>query len=255
MPTTIAQETTTPAQPILQNVEAFFASILPEEQATQTKYWDALKPINDSERFQRFLFAFMSVHTSWKSNISGYKLIKNWWEWMNKWDVLEAKIKESGAGLYNNRVRFIKDFSTKYWSNPCFYKKADGEEWTQYRNRIEKTIVGLGMAKSSFSVEMLYPVDAQITCLDTHIFQFYGLNQTKDSKRYEELEKHWIRMCFEYNVAPYVARCIYWDRKQGYTNSRYWSYVLEEGDFADELGIGNHQPNNNEQTTTNNEKQ
>lgn len=254
MPTTIAQDTTTPIQPIFHDVEAFFASILPDEREIQTKYWSALKPINDSERFQRFLFAFMSVHTSWRANILAYNLIKNWWEWLNQWDVLDSRIQQSGAGLNNNRVRFIKDFSTKYWSNPCFYNKAEGETWIQYRNRIEKTIVGLGMAKSSFSVEMLYPVEAEVTCLDTHIFQFYGLKQRRDFKLYHELEKHWIRMCFEFNIPAYVARCIYWDRKQGYKDSRYWSHVLEEGDFADELGIGNHQPKNNEETTTNNEK-
>jgi hypothetical protein len=237
MPTTIVKPKPVSKTPDYTESEKFFASITDQEKDRQTRYWNALKPINDSEVFQRFLFAFMSVHTSWKSNISGYKLIKNWWEWINQWDVLDARIKESGAGLYNNRVRFIKDFTKKYWSNPCFYKMAKGETWVQYRNRIEKTILGLGMAKSSFSIEMLYPVDGQVVCLDTHLFQLYSLDQTKDSKRYEELERHWVRMCFEYNVAPYVARCIYWDRKQGYGDSRYWSYVLEEGDFADELGI------------------
>ena len=237
MPTTIVKSKPVSKTPDYSESEKFFASIADPEKDTQTRYWNALTPINDSEVFQRFLFAFMSVHTSWKSNISGYKLIKNWWEWINQWETLDARIKESGAGLYNNRVRFIKDFTKKYWSNPCFYKMAKGETWVRYRNRIEKTILGLGMAKSSFSIEMLYPVEGQVVCLDTHLFQLYSLNQTKDSKRYEDIERHWIRMCFEYNVAPYVARCIYWDRKQGYTDSRYWSYVLEEGDFADELGI------------------
>jgi hypothetical protein len=241
MPTTIVKQKKTQSVPTLKQAEDFFASITDSERESQSSYWEPLQPINDSEIFQRFLFAFMSVHTSWKSNISGYKLIKNWWEWINQWDILDSRIKESGAGLYNNRVRFIKDFTQRYWSNPCFYKKAKGEAWATYRNRIERTILGLGMAKSSFSIEMLYPVTAQIVCLDTHLFQLYGLDQTKDSKRYQEIEKHWVRMCFEYQVSPYIARCIYWDRKQGYSNSRYWSYVLEEGDFADELGIGSYE--------------
>jgi thermostable 8-oxoguanine DNA glycosylase len=236
MATTMTTTTTKPQAKIqTSEAEAFFASLTDREIKFQTAYWSALKPLNDTERFQRALFAYTSVHTSWKSNIAAYSLIKNWWAWINQWEILDAKLRQSGAGLYNNRVRFIKDFTTKYWSDPCSYHKAEQESWTQYRNRIEKTILGLGMAKSSFFIEMLYPVEAEITCLDTHLFQLYGLDQSKNAKLYQDIEAHWVRMCFEYKVPCYVARCIYWDRKQGYTDSRYWSYVLEEGDFADSI--------------------
>ena len=236
MATTITTTTTKPQAKIeTSEAEAFFASLTDREIKFQTAYWSALKPLNDTERFQRALFAYTSVHTSWKSNIAAYSLIKNWWAWINQWEILDAKLRQSGAGLYNNRVRFIKDFTAKYWSDPCSYHKAEQESWTQYRNRIEKTILGLGMAKSSFFIEMLYPVEAEITCLDTHLFQLYGLDQSKNAKLYQDIEAHWVRMCFEYKVPCYVARCIYWDRKQGYTDSRYWSYVREEGDFADSI--------------------
>ena len=235
MATTITTTTKPQAEIQTSEVESFFSSLTDKEIKFQTGYWGALKPINDTERFQRALFAYTSVHTSWKSNISAYSLIKDWWTWINQWDILDQKLRQSGAGLYNNRVRFIKDFTAKYWSNPNNYHKAQQETWTEYRNRIEKTIVGLGMAKSSFFIEMLYPTEAEITCLDTHLFQLYGLNQTKHAKMYQAIEAHWVRMCFEYNVPCYVARCIYWDRKHGYENSRYWSYVLEEGDFAEEI--------------------
>jgi thermostable 8-oxoguanine DNA glycosylase len=241
MPTTTTTKTTNKNKTTAEikintfDAEAFFASLTQGEIEFQTSYWSALQPINDTERFQRALFAYTSVHTSWKSNIAAYSLIKEWWVWMNQWHILDEKLRKSGAGLYNNRVRFIKDFSEKYWSNPSFYHKAEQESWTVYRNRIEKKIIGLGMAKSSFFIEMLYPTTAEITCLDTHLFQLYGLDQSKNAKLYQDIEAHWVRMCFEYNVPCYVARCIYWDRKQGHTNSRYWSHVLEEGDFAEEV--------------------
>jgi hypothetical protein len=225
--------TTTIPQPqnkelIVEPIEKFFASITAFERKSQTDYWSSIIPQNDSERFQRFLFAYCSVHTTWESNIKAYKLIKNWWEWINQWEVLEEKFKRSGAGLFRNRVRFIKDFSAKFWANPNFFtQKAEGEQWSDFRNRIEKNIIGLGMAKSSFAVEMMNPIDGQVFCIDTHMFQLYGLDQSKDRKMYAEIERHWLRMCFEYDIAPYVARCIFWDRKQNRRNSRYWSYVLE----------------------------
>lgn len=238
MTTTI--QPTKPSQATISKInyaeaESFFASITKQEIDFQSSYWSALKPVNDTEIFQRFLFAFTSVHTTWESNIRAYSLIKNWWEWINNWQLLEEKLKESRSGLYNNRVRYIKDFCSKFWSNPTFYKKADNESWVEYRNRVEASILGLGMAKSSFSIEMMYPTEADITCLDTHLFQLYGLDQSKNSKKYEEIERHWVKMCFEYNVSCYVARCIYWDRKQGHTNSRYWSYVLEDEGSKDDI--------------------
>jgi hypothetical protein len=226
--TTTTTATEQQSQLVTEPIEKFFASITSFERNSQTNYWHSVVPKNDSERFQRFLFAYCSVHTTWEANIKAYKLIKNWWEWMNQWDVLEEKFKRSGAGLFRNRVRFIKDFSAKFWSNPDFFtKQTDSESWGGYRNRIEREIIGLGMAKSSFAIEMMHPIMGQVFCSDTHMFQLYGLNQTKDAKQYQNIENHWIRMSFEYEIAPYVARCIFWDRKQNRRNSRYWSYVLE----------------------------
>jgi hypothetical protein len=218
-----------------ENVESFFDSIQPEEIKFQYEYWNKLKPINDTERFQRFLFAFMSVHTTWEANIKAYNNIKGWWEWINRWDVLEQKLIESRVGLHNNRLRFLKDFTIKFWSNPSNYEKGFNESWTQFRNRIEKNILGLGLAKTSFALEMIYPTEAEVTCLDTHLFKAYGLDQTKHKRMYDKLETHWVENSQRKSLPSYVARCIYWDRKQEQQDSRYWSHVLEEGDFFDEI--------------------
>lgn len=218
-----------------QQVDEFFDSIEDNEIKFQFNYWKKLKPINDSERFQRFLFAFMSVHTSWEANIRGYNLIKDWWSWMNRWDHLKDKLIESRVGLHNNRLRFITDFTTKYWSNPSNFDKGENENWSCFRNRIVNEITGLGLAKSSFAIEMIYPDEAEVVCLDTHLFQAYELNQTKHKRMYDKLESHWVKNSLKKDLPPYIARCIYWDRKQEKTDSRYWSHVLEEGDFSDEV--------------------
>ena len=218
-------------------VDSFFESIQPEEIKFQYDYWKKLKPINDSERFQRFLFAFMSVHTSWESNIRGYNLIKDWWTWMNQWDNLKEKLIESRVGLHNNRLRFISEFTIKFWSNPSVFDRGMNENWNGFRNRIEREITGLGLAKSSFAIEMIYPDEAEVVCLDTHLFQAYGLDQTKHRKKYDLLENHWVKNSVKKDLPPYIARCIYWDRKQEKSDSRYWSHVLEEGDFDAELNL------------------
>jgi thermostable 8-oxoguanine DNA glycosylase len=216
-------------------VESFFDSITKEEKEFQFNYWNELKPINDTEKFQRYLFAFMSVHTTWESNIRSYQMIKDWWNWMNNWELLENKLIESRVGLHNNRLKFLKEFTLKFWSNPSYYEKGQNETWTTYRNRLVKDITGLGMAKVSFALEMIYPTQAEIVCLDTHLFKAYELDQNKHKKIYTQLEDHWVHNSKRKDLPSYVARCIYWDRKQEKSDSRYWSHVLEEGDFFDEL--------------------
>ena len=74
---------------------------------------------------------------------------------------------------------------------------------------------------------MLFPLEAQVVCMDTHLFQVYGLNQTKDAKLYDAIEADWLDRSEQRGIAPYMARCLYWDKNQNRKNSRYWSKVLE----------------------------
>jgi len=214
--------------PTYTKVNAFFSKANYKTSKQYIDYWRQVTPENDSEIFQRWLFAFMSVHTSWKSNIAGYLAIKDWWKWLNCRDNLLTLIDNSRVGMQNNRVKYISEFAQRFWENPCCYKKQEGESWTEFRNRLKHTTLGLGPAKTSFALEMCYPITAKLCCLDTHMFQAYGLEQTKDAKYYEKLEEHWVDMSNMWNVPPYIARCLYWDTKQGYMDSRYWSHVFEK---------------------------
>jgi hypothetical protein len=217
----------TPSSVKYRDVEKFFQELDYTKVKDYSDYWAGVAPKGESEIFQRWLFAFMSVHTSWKANMAGYLAIKNWWTWLNKADTLLEAIDGSRVGMQNVRVRFISEFAQKYWQAPSNYQKKENETWPEFRDRLKHITLGLGPAKTSFALEMCYPTTAKLVCLDTHMFQAYGLDQTKDSKQYNKLEQHWVDMCSMWNVPPYVARCLYWDKKQGYTDSRYWSVVLE----------------------------
>ena len=213
--------------PSYRAIDNFFVGLDYSKISDYTGYWESIKPANTSEVFQRWLFAFMSVHTSWQANIIGYEKIKKWWQWMNKPDELLKLLEDSRIGMHNNRCKFVSEFSAKFWENPSEYMKRDDETWPEFRDRLKGITLGLGPAKTSFALELCYPNEAKITCLDTHIFQAYGLDQTKDARLYDEVEQHWVEMSNMWNIPPYIARCFYWDAKQGYTDSRYWSYTLE----------------------------
>ena len=208
-------------------VDELFNSFNEEELEQYKSYWQEVAPKNDTEVFQRWLFAFMSVHTTWERNVIGYEAIKDWTAWFNDDKKLMDLIKGAAVGLHNNRVRFISEFARKFWQDPEWYKYQDGD-WQDFRDRLVKNILGLGIAKVSFSLEMIYPNEAKTTCMDTHLFQAYNLDQSKNATRYREIEDYWLAMCAMWNVPSYIARCTLWDRKQGHTDSRYWSYVLED---------------------------
>jgi hypothetical protein len=129
--------------------------------------------------------------------------------------------------MQNNRTKYLEEFSHNFWRNPSAYKKQDSESWSSFRNRLKDKTKGLGPAKTSFALELCYPSEAKLTCLDTHMFKAYGLDQVRDARQYMDIERHWVDMCNMWNVPAYVARCLYWDTKQGYTDSRYWSHVFE----------------------------
>jgi thermostable 8-oxoguanine DNA glycosylase len=213
-------------EPSFASVERFFHSITKDEIDRHVDLWRGITPIKTEEIFRRYIFAFLSVHSTWETNVKAYLSLRNWWEWMNNETELLNRLSSSGAGLHNNRTAFLTTFSKSFWANPSFYQKSENETWQACRDRIEKNIKGLGLAKTSFSLEMIYPLSAQITCLDVHLFRFYGLNQSKDLKLYKPVEDHWVTWSKMFNIPSYISRVIYWNRNQGQKDCWYWANVF-----------------------------
>ena len=111
-------------KPIIMNttkVDEFFKNFPKDKVVAYKDYWESIKPQNIEDIFRRYLFSFMSVHTTWKGNVSGYKAIKDFNEWIDNKDLLLEKLKNSGVGLHNNRTEYVWDFKNKFWSNPKDY--------------------------------------------------------------------------------------------------------------------------------------
>ena len=73
----------------------FFDSIKPEDVCRYMEYWQSVAPKNEEEHYQRWLFAYMSVHTSWKSNVRGYQAIKRFKQWEGDKSKLHQKIENA----------------------------------------------------------------------------------------------------------------------------------------------------------------
>jgi len=57
--------------------DIFFASFPREKVVSYKEYWESVRPQNTEDIFRRYLFAYCSVHTTWKGNCAGYNAIKN----------------------------------------------------------------------------------------------------------------------------------------------------------------------------------
>ena len=207
-------------------VERFFDTLERDAVNDYIRYWDSIAPRNMQDVLRRWLFAFMSVHTGWQSNVNGYNAIKNI-DWWHDQQILLNKLKHSGVGMHNNRTKYVWSFMEKFWNDVPRFSDTPAD-WRKHRNALVGDILGLAKAKVSFSLEMIHPTSCEVVCMDTHMFQAYGLDQTRDAKLYDVIEAHWVNMSRAYDVPCYIARCLFWDAKQKKEGSRYWSYVFEE---------------------------
>jgi hypothetical protein len=215
----------------LKQVDRFFNNLTLRLVKEGEEYWSSLAPKNDSEMFARWVFAIMSVHTTWESNVRGYEVAMSDLSWTISKDALRAMIVKAKVGLYERRERGLWDLATKFRENPDQFKKQDDETWQECRNRLIGTIYGLGNAKTTYALSLSYPTESQLCCLDVHLLRFMGHDLDKGHASslasYQEMENEWLARCEKFGVSPNVAREIYWNKVQGRRNSRYWSYCLE----------------------------
>lgn len=190
--------------------------------------WLGVAPVSQEDFFRRWLFAYASIQTGWARNVVIYNALKDL-DWVGDKEHLYDLLVDTGAGMHNGRTKNISAFADDFWNDPAAFYGRPGESWADYRKRLMQRIPGMGMAKTSFVLEMTWPTTAEVICIDTHILQLYGCEPGRLSRAtYKELEKHWVSTCEEQGLAPAIARAIYWDDNQGYENSEYWNCVFND---------------------------
>ena len=137
---------------------------------------------------------------------------------------------ESRLGLNSMRFKALWEFTKKFRSNPKQFYKKRNETWVDLRDRLTKNLFGIGQAKVSFALNLAWPVEAKVCCLDVHLLRFLGWEKKEvpSLKKYKEMEQKWLDKCDEYNLGYGVVRELYWNKVQKKSDSRYWSYCLED---------------------------
>lgn len=216
------------------NFEDVFSTKHQTKISSYEEYWKSISPTNSNEIFRRWLFAYTSIHSTWQSNVRSYNHIKNFEQWKNDKSKLAELLFLSKSGLQNQRTENIWDFKNKFFDNPDSFEKSSKESWVDLRNRLAQNLKGIGLAKVSFALELCYPNNVEIVCLDVHMLRALKMNEQgyrADSKKeiaeYMTGENVWVEKSKRIETSPYITRCLYWDILQGHKNSRYWSSCLE----------------------------
>jgi hypothetical protein len=208
---------------------------LPQEKIQQySTYWATITPKTNDDVLRRWIFAFMSVHTTWQRNVMGYQALADL-SWKDNKKQLLSKIMSSGAGLHNQRAKGIQHMMlyNDIDSETLYRESYPSLGWQQYRNLLVGLVKGnhIGMAKVSFAIELMYPLDCQVVCLDAHMLRLYehkGKSAFKPGDRdYLRIEDHWLDTCARLGYPPTIARHVYWDTIQRQADTRYWSHVFE----------------------------
>jgi thermostable 8-oxoguanine DNA glycosylase len=104
-------------------------------------------------------------------------------------------------------------------------------EWRQHRNKLVNKLNKLGMAKTSFALEMLHPLTAKTICIDRHMFKAFGwenVDVSSTKKQYEYFEDYWLDLSEEYKISPAISRNLFWDIIQQEPSSMYWGEYLQD---------------------------
>ncbi len=189
------------------------------------KYFNEIKPKNEMDIYNRFIFTFCSIHTTWNSNVKGYNLLKDKY-WTNKKE-LTTVMKTSGLGLNTTRTKGIYDFTKKFMKHPEFYKRKKWEKWDVYEKRIIDNTYFLGLAKGAFVIELLYPNTAKVVCTDVHVLRIAKQPSTASKSIHMKVKRGFMNHAKQHNMNPVEMRWRMWDKIQSQKDSRYWAYVFE----------------------------
>lgn len=98
------------------------------------------------------------------------------------------------------------------------FLRQSGESWHAYRLRLARTTLGLGLCKASFAVALLYPLEADVACLDTWMLKVFQrpIHHASAQKHYQACEAALRKFARRHKLpSTFVAQWVVWDSVRG----------------------------------------
>ena len=128
--------------------------------------------------YERYLFALLSRHCALTRTVRAFQLLRGRClgseagvdgDVSSDMTWLAAALRDGRIGFHRTWPPQIAAFSRAYRENPPRFLPACGEPFAGARDRIAGAVTGLGPAKTSFALGLIYPFEATVCCIDTHI--------------------------------------------------------------------------------------
>jgi thermostable 8-oxoguanine DNA glycosylase len=179
-------------------------------------YAQAITPssYSDEEIFSRIAFAILSANSPFEDSVKALNVVTKAFKRriaIHYSDIIYYKQVPAKARYLNKLARM----------NLTTLLRED-ETWHDYRLRLKRTVKGLGLAKASFAACLLYPLTADVACIDTWIqkvFMGHTGFKTLGIRDYTLVEAK-IRTygaCF--GISTFLAQWLIWDHARGTSNA------------------------------------
>jgi thermostable 8-oxoguanine DNA glycosylase len=171
----------------------------------------APKSFSDDEIYSRIAFAILSASSPFDDSVKALKVAIAKRGKVRPADIAWFKQVPAKASYINKLARM--DLQR--------LRKTADETWHDYRLRL-KLIKGLGLAKASFAACLLYPMDADLACVDTWIQKvFLGHSGFKSLgvSDYLLVESKIRTYATCFGISTFLAQWLIWDHARGIQSS------------------------------------
>ena len=121
------------------------------------------------------------------------------------------------SGMTPAKAIYVNELWTQVTHSFDNFRKYHLESWQEFRERL-MYLKGLGRAKASFAACLLYPLEADLACVDTWIQKvFLGHTGFKSLSRttYQLVEAKIRRYARKFQVSTFLAQWMIWDHARG----------------------------------------
>lgn len=200
---------------------------------TRDRYEAYVKAIDvgESERstYWRIMFAVLSVHSPLEATFAAYRSLRLWKARFGRIPtvpvlkrlLLNARGDDGTVTQYcYQKATYLRAFDVAWSKDRTGFVRGDDTDLA-WRDRLQRNVKGLGLAKASFAVALSAPSTSDVCCIDTHMYQlFVGKvpTSTISRRQYLELEDKVRALGKEYGLGTFTAQWCLWDAKRGSSN-------------------------------------
>jgi thermostable 8-oxoguanine DNA glycosylase len=161
--------------------------------------------------FSRIAFAILSANTPFDASVKALNYVLE-----NAGAVSRVDIQEFQC--FPAKADFVNALHDACVADHTRFLRAPREAWSDYRYRLQREVKGLGIAKASFAVSLLYPLTADVACVDTWIQKVFLGNtgfKSLGKVQYEMVEAKIRSYARRIGVGTFIAQWLIWDFQRG----------------------------------------